>query len=893
MSYILDYAEQIDTTYTNNNKILVNDYVKKMYDVIAENIVNPKQYHLNEELAKRHINFIQKFCRTSDGVFGAPLVLEPFQLAFLEATFGMVDDNDIRQYKEVNFICGRKNGKALSLDTWIPTPKGFKPMEKIQIGDEVFGDDGKAYHVTAISPVFENHDCYRVTFEDGAEIIADAEHIWHVKTKHGMRDKTTKEMLNCSHVRNDGKGMEYRYRVPMNNPVEYSEKKLPIDPYTLGVWLGDGSSSDTRITVSYDDLEETKSNLESYGHTVKVYDNKDRAPSLGLDIAKKGYHNKTRDKLRELNVINNKHIPLIYMKSSIEQRMELLRGLMDTDGYCSKKGQCEFCQKDERLTDQVRELLSSLGVKSSKRIKTIHCNGKDCIAYSVLFFMTKNNSCFKLQRKHERLKDTLHKRMNWKSIVSIEPVDSVPCKCIAIDNPSKLYCAGKSYTVTHNTTLLSSVALDLLCNDREGSPKIYFIATKIDQAKIGFEECCNMREQSPLLSKHTRKRAFDIYFPKNFGSIKPIASDVKKLDGLNPHAVIIDELGAITKRTVYDDMKQSMYARRQPLLFCISTNNWVRQGVYDAQVTYGKKMLDGKLEDNRFLFLYYALNDKSQIKDEKYWVIANPGIGVIKNTDELRASVNKAKHDPQYLPTLCVKDFNLDENPTTAWLTNDAAVNTEEVSLEYLENSYAVGGCDLSSTYDLTCASVLIKKPDDKKTYVLQHYFLPQKRIDEIREQEEPEAPYELWAEQGYLTISPGAQVSFHQVTEWFVKMVEEHDIRPLWIGYDRALAGYWVEDMESYGFEMEKIAQGAKTWTYPMKQLKAELMDHTLVYQNNPMTYWCLINTGVDSQNEDGIESQRPIKIQKHRRIDGTVSMLNAYTAYLENQAEYEGYIK
>lgn len=553
MSYILDYAKQIDTEQ-NNPQILVNDYVKKMYDVLVENVINPKQFHLDEKIAKRHIGFIQKFCRTSQGNFNQPLKLEPFQLAMLEATFGMVDDDGLRQYQEVNFICGRKNGK---------------------------------------------------------------------------------------------------------------------------------------------------------------------------------------------------------------------------------------------------------------------------------------------------------------------------------------------------TTALSAVALDLLCNDKEGSPEIYFIATKYDQAKKGFDECVRMRQQSPLLEKHTRKRAFDLYFPRNFGFIKPIASDVKKLDGLNPHAVIIDELGALPNRSIYDDMKQAMYARKQPILFCISTNNWIRKGVYDAQVSYGKKMLDGSIKDDRFLFLYYALDNKTQIKDEKYWIMANPGLGPIKDLDKLRASVAKGDHDPDYFPTLCVKDFNLNENPTTAWLTNDAAVNETEVPMEYLENSYAVGGCDLSSTYDLTCASLLIKKPNDPKTYVLQHFFLPQKRIDEIEAQEEPEAPYKLWAEQGYMTISPGSQVSYHQVTEWFIDMVEQHDIRPLWIGYDRALAGYWVEDMEAYGFEMMKIAQGAKTWTYPFKQLKAEFMDHNLVYQNNPLTYWCLINTAVDSKNEDGIESQRPIKIQHHRRIDGTVSMLNAYTAYIEHQAEYENYIK
>lgn len=441
------------------------------------------------------------------------------------------------------------------------------------------------------------------------------------------------------------------------------------------------------------------------------------------------------------------------------------------------------------------------------------------------------------------------------------------------------------------TTLTSGVALDLLCNDGEGAPEIYFIATKIDQARKGFDECERMRKHSPFLSKHLRKRASDIYFPMNEGIIKPLASDVKKLDSYNSSGVIIDELGAITNRRIYDDMKQSTSSRRQPLVFCISTNNFVRQGIFDAQVEYGKGLLEGRIKDEHFLFFYYTLEKKEQWTDPKYWILANPGIGTIKKKEKLQEYVNKALQDDAFKPTVLVKDFNLTETASTAWLDFSLAENREKCP--DLSNSYAVGGCDLSATTDLTCATLLVRKPGDEKTYCLQKYFLPEARVEAVEEQTVPEAPYRLWEKDGWLKICSGTTVNYHDVTEWFVSMVKEHNIRPLWIGYDRALAGYWSEEMREAGFDMEKIAQGAYTWTYPMKELKGMFMQNLIIYDDNPVLLWCLINTAVKSANRDGIESIMPVKVQNNRRIDGTVSLLNAYTCLRNHEEEYMRFIK
>lgn len=443
------------------------------------------------------------------------------------------------------------------------------------------------------------------------------------------------------------------------------------------------------------------------------------------------------------------------------------------------------------------------------------------------------------------------------------------------------------------TTETAAVGLDLLVNDREGSPQIYNLATMLDQAKLGFNAAYKMVRQSPMLSKHIKKRVSDLYFGANMGYIKALASNSNSLDGLDTHAAIIDELSAIKDRDIYDLIKQSMGARKQPLLFCITTNGYIRESIFDSQYEYASNVLNGSIKNPRFLPFIYELDNPEEWTDENAWIKANPGLDTIKSRVYLREMVQKAKDDPSFKPTVMVKDFNIPQSGSSTWLPFEWVVNEETYTMDYLSHSYAIGGCDLSSVYDLTCATLIVRKPNDPKIYVLQKYFIPQKKIDENLGMDVKRVPYKLWEEQGWLIINEGAQVDYSKVTEWFVEMVEKYDIRPLWICYDRALAGYWQEQMKEYGFEMEKTAQGPYTWSQPMKELGCALQEKKIIYNNNPILRWCLANTGVKSLNKDGIESIMPVKIQKDRRIDGMVSLLNAFVGYVKHYEEFIPYLR
>ena len=445
------------------------------------------------------------------------------------------------------------------------------------------------------------------------------------------------------------------------------------------------------------------------------------------------------------------------------------------------------------------------------------------------------------------------------------------------------------------STETAGVELYCLIADGESGAEIYCTANKLDQAKLIFDEAVNMRSQSEALRSVTKKRQSDIYFPATFSFIKALASDSKTMDGLNAHFFSLDEFHEARNRKIYDVMKQSQSAREQPLAWLISTNGFVRELFFDDTYNYCSSVAlwEKGFEDYRLLPLIYELDKREEWTNPKCWPKANPGLGKIKSLKTLAENVEKAKRDSSFLPTLLTKDFNVPENTSETWLSYSEAVNEKKLDMEYLRNSYAIGGCDLSATTDLTCATIIVRKPKDDNFYVLQKYFLPQARINNIESKEIKEAPYAIWAKNGWLEICEGATVDYKKVTQWFVDMVKIYNIRPLWIGYDAALSGYWREEMEQIGFDMEKIRQGPFTWTYPMKQLKGLFMENKIIYDNNPMLRWCLLNTGAKALNKDGIESIQPVKCSQSKRIDGMVSLLNAIVSYYNHEDEYLRYVK
>lgn len=445
---------------------------------------------------------------------------------------------------------------------------------------------------------------------------------------------------------------------------------------------------------------------------------------------------------------------------------------------------------------------------------------------------------------------------------------------------------GKSF-------LSACIMVYMLVADGEAGAQCVSIATKYDQAAIVYKTARKIIEQDPDLSALVVPIIGGMEFKLTSSTMKALASKSKTLDGLNLHYCSCDELHAQEDRNLYDVTKQGMKARKQPIFGTITTAGFAREGIYDELFEYALSVAKGTVTDDHLFPVLYTLDDRAEWTDPDAWQKANPGLGTIKSRQQLADDVERAKHDPSCLPSLLVKDFNVQANASASWLPWAVLKNETVAEADYLNHTYAIGGCDLSATTDLTCATLLIRRPEDPQFYVLQQYFLPKARVEQVEHQGRKEAPYRLWAQQGWLTLCDGATVDYNDVTEWFVAMVQERDIRPLWVCYDAALSGYWVPQMTDMGFEMERIRQGPVTWTYPMKRMKGLFEDHRIVYQNNPILRWCLSNTAAKSSNQRGIDSIQPEKITANRRIDGTVSLLNAMTGYYNHEDEFLAYLR
>lgn len=433
------------------------------------------------------------------------------------------------------------------------------------------------------------------------------------------------------------------------------------------------------------------------------------------------------------------------------------------------------------------------------------------------------------------------------------------------------------------STLLSGISLYMLVADKEPGAEVYSIATKKDQAKIIFNEALNMVKQSPELRKLLKKRKTDLYFPNAMSKFEPLGKNSDSLDGLNSHMVVMDELHAVKDRNLYEVMKQSMSARRQPLLVMITTAGTVRECIYDDMYEYASKVADGIIKDDTFLPIVYELDNKEEWRDPNAWAKANPSLGRIKKLSDIKEKVERAKVDPKTINGLLTKDFNIRQTLTSAWLTFDQLNNEETFNIEKLKGSYAIFGADLSKTLDLTSVTMLI--PCKKKNYVTQMYWLPKDNFEEHIK--DGKIPYDKWHEMGLLRLCEGNQINYSDITSWILEMVNTYEITPLWVYYDSWSASYWVEEMQGYGFSMVKCIQGMKTLSLPLDNLEADLEAKKVVYNNNPLLKWCLSNTEV---KKDVNGNRMPIKgTNKRMKIDGTASLLNCYVGLNEHLNDLE----
>ncbi len=441
------------------------------------------------------------------------------------------------------------------------------------------------------------------------------------------------------------------------------------------------------------------------------------------------------------------------------------------------------------------------------------------------------------------------------------------------------------------STLAAAIGLYLQVADGEPGAEIYAVATKKDQAKIIWLEAKRMVRKSPSLRKRMKTLVSEINAEFNDSFFRPLGRDSDSLDGLNVHGALLDEIHAWKDQNLYDVIVDGTTAREEPLVFITTTAGTVRESVYDIKYDEAERVINGYEDPNgykneRFLPIIYELDNRKDWQEEDCWYQANPGLGTIKQIDQLRNKVEKAKANPLLVKNLLCKDFNIRETATEAWLTFEQLNNAATFDLKKLKPRYGIGGSDLSSTTDLTCGTVIFMVPGDDTIYVLQMYWLPEDLLG--KRTLEDKIPYDKWRDMGLLRTVPGNKIHYKYVKEWFLEVQNEYDIYIPWHGYDSWSADYYVEDMKnSFGKDgMEPVIQGKKTLSGPMKRLGRDLEAKRINYNNNPILKWCLSNTSIDVDKNDNIQ---PVKTSnQRRRIDGTVSLLCAYVTLERHYEEY-----
>jgi phage terminase large subunit-like protein len=441
------------------------------------------------------------------------------------------------------------------------------------------------------------------------------------------------------------------------------------------------------------------------------------------------------------------------------------------------------------------------------------------------------------------------------------------------------------------STLAAAIGLYMMIGDGEHGPEIYSVATKKDQAKIIWLESKRMIQKSPALRKRIKTKVAEIESGINDGVFKPLGRDSDTLDGLNVHCGLFDEVHAWKDMNLYDVIVDGTSARDEPMIFTSSTAGTVRESVFDRLYDESEMIINGYDDpdgyvNERMLPIIYELDNRNEWTDPECWAKANPGLGTIKRVENLADKVNKAKADPKQVKNLVCKDFNIRETSSEAWLTFEQANNQETFDITELKPRYGIGGVDLSSTTDLTCASVIFKVPNDDRIYVEQMYWLPEDLLE--KRVAEDKIPYDKWYEMGLLRTTPGNKVHYKYVVDWYMEVQNEKDIYIYKVGYDAWSATYFVEDMKGvFGEEvMQAVIQGKKTLSSPMKSLGADFEANRIIYNNNPILKWNLTNVAIDVDKNDNIQ---PIKTSNtKKRIDGFASLLDAYVIYENNLEDY-----
>jgi phage terminase large subunit-like protein len=432
------------------------------------------------------------------------------------------------------------------------------------------------------------------------------------------------------------------------------------------------------------------------------------------------------------------------------------------------------------------------------------------------------------------------------------------------------------------STMVSGLANFGCSKDGEKGADVYLLANSMKQARVIFDECQKMIKASPLLSKHFRVLRDAIHFDKTFSKIEPQASDSEKLDGLNCHLGIFDEIHEYKDYKLINVIKNSTGAREQPLLLYITTAGYQLDGPLVDYYSKAADVLEGVIEDERSFYFIAEVDEGDDIDDPKNWIKANPNIGVTLDLETLIEEWNSRKHIPAERNDFITKRLNIFVNSDEQSFLDYEVIkrNNKTIDIKKLEGMPCIGGFDLSQTEDFTSACLEFWL-DTGEIFVLSHSWIPRKKV--IADNEK--IPYYEWEKEGLLTICEKDYVEYEDVEDWFIEQSKQFNIEL--ITYDPANAFRLVNNLTNKGFNTLAVRQGYITLSPALKDVKELFLDGKVIFNNNRLFRWYINNVKlVEDRNGNWL----PTKQNRYRKIDGFAAFLNAHTEVMKRMTVPQG---
>lgn len=430
-----------------------------------------------------------------------------------------------------------------------------------------------------------------------------------------------------------------------------------------------------------------------------------------------------------------------------------------------------------------------------------------------------------------------------------------------------------------NGKTLFAAAIIAYCTflDGEYGAKIFCVAPKLDQADLVYSAFWQTIQKEPELAALIRRRKADYYVEGTNSSIKKIAFNAKKSDGFNPHLTVCDEIASWPGDQglkQYEVMKSALGARKQPLIISISTSGYVNEGIYDELIKRSTRFLLGDSREHRLAPFLYMIDDMEKWNDINELRKSNPNLGVSVSVDYLLEEIAVAEGSLSKKAEFMAKYCNIKQNSSQAWLSTKAVERSGGVAMdmEDFRNTYCVGGIDLSRTTDLTACTAVIEK--EGRLYVFAKFFLPAEKLEEATARDG--LPYEVYVQRGILKLSGENFVDYHDCFNWFRMLIEEYQIYPLKVGYDRYSSQYLVQEMSQYGFHMDDVFQGYNL-TPVIRETEGIIKDGIVDIGDNDLMKVHLLNMALKSEIDSG--RCKPVKMGMYEHIDGGVAFLDAMT--------------